>query len=245
MAAGADEADVVDEPGKAKVHEAKEAKANEADDVIMTNKAVDATEANKAKATEANEADDAVMPAEVDETETNKADKATEASLADDVDDSGDAEVAKANEADKAEANVANKADAVNKPNKADKAHVADRANLANKANKADSTLLDNGIVIVLYPLTKYSAILAEVKAYFGIFVFNNQLVGMVWSCLRSLKCQRLQRADIEDGKLLSSSMRVQLCFEDLKQEVANIQVGFDHVCRSNGWARQCSKGNA
>ncbi len=35
----------------------------------------------------------------------------------------------------------------------------------------------------------------------------------MVWSCLRSLKCQHLQRADIEDGKLLSSSMRVRLCF--------------------------------
>ncbi len=31
MAAGANEADVVDKPGEAKVHEAKEAKANEAD----------------------------------------------------------------------------------------------------------------------------------------------------------------------------------------------------------------------
>ncbi len=62
MATGADEADVPDKLGKAKVHEAEDAKANEADDAIMTNKAVDATEANKAEATEANKADDAVMP---------------------------------------------------------------------------------------------------------------------------------------------------------------------------------------
>ncbi len=37
----------------------------------------------------------------------------------------------------------------------------------------------------------------------------------------------------------------VWVCFEDLKQEVADIQVSFDYVCRSNGWARQRSKGNA
>ncbi len=41
MAAGANEADVVDNPGKAEVHEAEEAEANEADDAIVTNKAVD------------------------------------------------------------------------------------------------------------------------------------------------------------------------------------------------------------
>ncbi len=64
-----------------------------------------------------------------------------------------------------------------------------------------------------LYSLTKYSSIFAEVKGYFRIIGLNNQLVGMVWSCLRSLKCQHLQRADIEDGKLLLSSMRVRLCF--------------------------------
>ena len=73
--------------------------------------------------------------------------------------------------------------------------------------------LLDDDLAIVLYSLTKYSAIFAEVKEYFGIFVFNNQLVGMVWSCYRSLKCQHLLRADIEDGKLLLSSMRVHLNF--------------------------------
>ncbi len=66
----------------------------------------------------------------------------------------------------------------------ANKAIVTDTANLAIKANKASfaeaKELLANCISIVLYSLTKYSAILTEVKAYFGIFVFNNQLVGMV-----------------------------------------------------------------
>jgi len=36
----------------------------------------------------------------------------------------------------------------------------------------------------------KYSAIVAEVKGYFGIDGCNNQLVGMVWSCSRSLRFQ-------------------------------------------------------
>jgi hypothetical protein len=39
-----------------------------------------------------------------------------------------------------------------------------------------------------LYSLTKYSAIFAEVKGYFGIDGCNNQLAGKVWSCSRSLR---------------------------------------------------------
>jgi hypothetical protein len=111
---------------------------------------------------------------------------------------------------------VANEANVIDVIVAANKAILTDTANLAIKANEASfakaKELLANSIAIVLYSLTEYSAILAEVKAYFGIFVFNIQLVGMVWSCLHSLKCQHLQRADIEDGKLLASSMRVQLC---------------------------------
>jgi hypothetical protein len=34
----------------------------------------------------------------------------------------------------------------------------------------------------------KYSAIVAEVKGYFGIDGCNNKLAGMVWSCSRSLR---------------------------------------------------------
>jgi hypothetical protein len=45
--------------------------------------------------------------------------------------------------------------------------------------------LLDDGITVVLYipfpfSLTKYSAIFAEVKGYFGLDGCNNQLAGMV-----------------------------------------------------------------
>ncbi len=47
MAAGANEADVVDKPGKAKVHEAEEAEANEVD-IAKANVAIEANEANKA-----------------------------------------------------------------------------------------------------------------------------------------------------------------------------------------------------
>jgi len=45
--------------------------------------------------------------------------------------------------------------------------------------------LLDEDATIILHSLTKYSAIFAEaeVKGYFGIFVSNNQLMGMIWSC--------------------------------------------------------------
>ena len=63
MAAGADEADVVDKPGEAEVHEAEEAEADEADNA---NDAVEAVEAVEAKADEANNAVEAVEADEVD-----------------------------------------------------------------------------------------------------------------------------------------------------------------------------------
>ncbi len=70
MAAGANEADVIDKPGKAKIHEAKEAKADEADNAIVTDKAVDATEADEAKATDADKTDEAKAN-EADEAKAN------------------------------------------------------------------------------------------------------------------------------------------------------------------------------
>ncbi len=218
-ATGTKEADDAKDEDKATdANKADEAKATEADKADKANeadspdKAVDATEADKANATEANEADEAKAD---DTNEANKpmiqrgrqVDKADDTIAANNADEAGNA----------SESFVADEAYVVDVIVAADEAIVINTANLAIEANKANfakaKELLANSIAIVLYSLTKYSAILAEVKAYFGIFVFNTQLVGMVWSCLRSLKCQHLQRADIEDGKLLSSSMRVRLCF--------------------------------
>ena len=47
-------------------------------------------------------------------------------------------------------------------------------------------SLLDNDTAIVLYSLTKYSAIFAEVKGYFGITEPDNQLGPMSWFFLKS-----------------------------------------------------------
>ncbi len=187
----------------------------------VINKATDATganEADKAEAVEANEANDAEVAEanEADKAKATDANKADEANLPNEATDADEAD--EADSPDKAvDATEADKAEAI-EANKADEAEAIDAAIvlffiIANILIVIPRSLLDEGIVFIIYSLTKYSAILAEVKAYFGIFVFNNQLVGMVWNCLRSLKCQHLQRADIEDGKLLSSSMRVQICF--------------------------------
>ncbi len=69
-----------------------------------------------------------------------------------------------------------------------DKAIVIDEVILINKAIVADEAKANKAIwfcCCCLYSLTKYSAIFAEVKGYFGIFEHNNQLVGMV--CRSSL----------------------------------------------------------
>ena len=40
-------------------------------------------------------------------------------------------------------------------------------------------SLLDDDVTIVIYSITKYVAIFAEVKGYFGTFVSNNELMGI------------------------------------------------------------------
>jgi hypothetical protein len=157
-------------------------------EACVINKATDATGANEADEAEAVEANEA-----------------------------NDAEVAKANEADKAKATDANKADEANSPNKATDANKANEANFPDKAidateadkveatdaDKADAivlffiianiiiviprSLLNKGIVIILYSLTKYSAVFAKMKGYFGIMISNNQR-GIGRRCLCFLK---------------------------------------------------------
>ncbi len=139
------------------------------------------------------------------------ADAATDATDATDAAEVDEADLAD-EAADATETTEANQADVVDKPvlidDAAYEANEADEAIFA-EANKS----LANGIAIVLYSLTKYCEVFAKDEGYFVKMISNNQLVGMVWSCSRSPKCQHLQRADTEDGKLLSFSMRVRLCF--------------------------------
>ena len=95
-----------------------------------------------------------------DATETTEADKADVANKP------GDADEAKADEANEAEANEADAEEAI--VTKEIEAYVIDAANYAIVADDADGA--------VLYSLTKYSAIFAEVKGYFGITAPDNQL---------------------------------------------------------------------
>ncbi len=186
-------------------YQAKATEANKAGQADLYDKAAYATEANKVKATEADKADEdkaniidksseayvAGKPSEAEANETDEA-KATEADKADE---------AKANEANKADdANMANEAFEADKADQANEAKQANEANEA-KASEADEaieadlpdkavvlffiianiviifprSLLDKGIVIILYSLTKYSAVFAKRKGYFGIMIFNNQ----------------------------------------------------------------------
>ena len=89
--------------------------------------------------------------------------------------------------------NEATDADKVNKANFPDKAVDASEADEveATQADEADAivlffiianiviviprSLLDEGIVVILYSLTKYSAVFAKRKGYFGIMISNNQ----------------------------------------------------------------------
>ncbi len=161
-------------------------------DANMADKAYDAVMPAKADADKTNEANKA-----------NKADKLTSRQgQADDVDD---AEVAKANDAEEAKATDANEADEANFPNEATDADEVNKADLPDKAvdaseaneveateaNKADAIvlffiianiviviprlLLNEGIIIILYSLTKYSAVFAKRKEYFGIMISNNK----------------------------------------------------------------------
>jgi hypothetical protein len=76
-----------------------------------------------------------------------------------------------ATEADKAEATEANEAD---------EAEAIDAAIvlffiIANIVIVIPRLLLNKGIVIILYSLTKYSAVFAKRKGYFEIMISNNQ----------------------------------------------------------------------
>ncbi len=101
--------------------------------------------------------------------------------------------------------NVAITTNNTNKVNEANKEDLANDVNGANEANELDNQLGGADVIAVVaeghdaakghdaivadfYSLTKYSAIVAEVKGYFGIDGCNNQLAGMVWSCSCSLR---------------------------------------------------------
>ncbi len=161
----------------------------------------------------ANEIKACVINETTDATGANEANKAE----AVEADEANDAEVADANDADKAEATDADEADEADLPNEATDANKADEADLPDKpvdatevnkveateANKADAIvlffiianiviviprlLLNEGIVIILYSLTKYSAVFAKKKGYFGIMISNNQC-GIGRRCLCFLK---------------------------------------------------------
>ncbi len=109
-----------------------------------------------------------------------------------------------ASKADKAEATDADEADEADLPNKkavdvseANNAEAteADKADLANKLNETEKAEADeaNKTIVagdancaVLYSLTKFSAIFAEVKGYFGITAPDNQLGQRSSRSLRS-----------------------------------------------------------
>jgi hypothetical protein len=60
--------------------------------------------------------------------------------------------------------------------------------------------LLDEGIVIILYSLTKYSAVFAKRKGYFGIMIFNNQRAGClleIWNDYRRKKNDATVNLDV------------------------------------------------
>ena len=77
-------------------------------------------------------------------------------------------------------------------------------------------SLLDDDVAIVLYSLTKYSAIFTEVKGYFGTFVSNNQLMGMI--LIFGVDNQLVETTDIEMGCSFSSrGLQVRICFDSVE----------------------------
>ncbi len=115
-------------------------------------------------------------PAKADEAEAYKANNAEA--------DEADAEVDEAENAivsNKIEASVIGKIVAANEAIVINKLIVVDEADESDKAIVADDA---NGAV--LYSLTKYSAIFAEVKGYFGITAPDNQLRRRSLCSLRS-----------------------------------------------------------
>ncbi len=168
----------------------KEIEANVIDKIVTADKAFVINEADYSY----NEAD-AVLDNHLAELE--KLDAADEAIVSN--------EAGEADAADKSDnailIDAANEAIVANKANESNEAIViveaieANKASVVNKvgaANKANKLPLDGGNVIIyfiviyfsfglliLYSLTKYSAIFAEVKGYFGITAPGNQLGPM------------------------------------------------------------------
>jgi hypothetical protein len=147
------------------VNDADKAEAIEADEANDA-KIAKANEAGKAKATDANKADEANFPNKA--TDADEADEANKAYLPNKAVD--------ATEADEVEATEANKADAI-----------VLFFIIANIIIIIPRSLLDKGIVIILYSLTKYSAVFAKRKGYFGTLISNNQH-GIGRHCFASSK---------------------------------------------------------
>ncbi len=119
----------------------------------------------------------------VDETEANKADLTNVTDKANYVDKAG-AVKAKASVTNEAEARVADEA----KIDEADEANLTNDADGIDEVGVADDPIMINKVVLgmltlfVPFSLTKYSAIFAEVKGFFGIN--NNQLGSLKGGCL-------------------------------------------------------------
>jgi hypothetical protein len=157
-----------------------------------------AVEANEAKATDADKADDAKDKAkatDADEADEAKATEADEANKADEADLPYKA--IDATEADKAKATEANEAD---------EAEAIDAAIvlffiIANIVIVIPRSPLDKDIIIILYSLTKYSAVFAKRKGYFGIMISDNQR-GIGRRCLCFLKIWNDYRRDKIDATI-------------------------------------------
>ncbi len=158
-----------DATGANEAEEAEAVEANEANDAEVT----EANEADKAKATDANKADEANLPNKA--TDADKADEANKANLPNKAVDATEADKAEATEADKAD-----EAEAID-------AAIVIFFIIANIVIVIPRLLLNKGIVIILYSLTKYSAAFAKRKGCFGIMISNNQR-GIGRHCLCFIK---------------------------------------------------------
>ena len=119
-------------------------------------------EANDATADKAEVAD---KPAKADEAESYEANDAK----ADEADN-------KVDEADKAIVSDEIKASVIGKIVAANEAIVIDEVIAVNEADESNKAVVDDANGAGLYSLTKYYAIFAEVKEYFGITAPDNQL---------------------------------------------------------------------
>ena len=157
-------------------------RVDEADDAVLAN---EANVINKIVVADEAILIDAANKAIV----TNKANEADEAVVANEADDSDD-------DADRTNVGAADKAIVIDEDIEANKASVA---NKVGATNKVDELPIDGGSVIIyifviyflfglliLYSLTNYSEIFAQVKGCFGITKPDNQLAPMSVCFLKS-----------------------------------------------------------